>query len=102
MKTSIFKYEHANRAPKTLILNVLWFVIGPLCDLFVDVCFLICSGFNILSIIFSFFILRHRTMDKVHKYNSFNKCLCCVSTYLLIGRLSSLASALCFLCIITS
>jgi hypothetical protein len=28
-----------------------------LCDLFVDVCFLICSGFNLLSIIFSFFNL---------------------------------------------
>jgi hypothetical protein len=25
-----------------------------LCDLFVEVCFLICSGFNLLSVIFSF------------------------------------------------
>jgi hypothetical protein len=47
-----------------------------LCDLFVDVCILIYLGFNILSIIFNFFFqfclfLRHRTMDKVQKHNSF-------------------------------
>jgi hypothetical protein len=39
-----------------------------------DFCtFLICSCFNILSITFSFLILRNWMMDIVHKYNSFNK-----------------------------
>jgi hypothetical protein len=46
-----------------------------LCGLFVDVCVLICSGFNLLSVIFNFLIflfLRHQTMDKAHKHSSFN------------------------------
>jgi predicted membrane protein len=48
-----------------------------MCDLFVDVCFLICSGFNLLSFvyIFSFLIflvLRHQTTVKVYKHNLFN------------------------------
>jgi hypothetical protein len=46
-----------------------------LCDLSVDVCVLICSGFNLLSIIFNFLtflFLRRQTMDKVHKQNSLN------------------------------
>jgi hypothetical protein len=47
-----------------------------LCDLFVDVCILIYLSFNLLSIIFNFFqfclFLRHQTMDKVQKHNSFN------------------------------
>jgi hypothetical protein len=48
---------------------VLWFVVGPFCDLCT---FWICSGFSIFSITFSFSILRHWMVDKVHKYNSFN------------------------------
>jgi hypothetical protein len=61
----------------------LWFVILSLCDLYVDVLlidlfrFLVFWSLSLslsiyIYIFFFFLVLRHQTMDKVHKHNSTN------------------------------
>jgi hypothetical protein len=51
----------------------LWFVIWSFCDLYVDV--LLFALFRLLVFFvynFCFLVLRHQTMNKVHKHNSIN------------------------------
>jgi hypothetical protein len=52
----------------------LWFVIWPLCDLHVDVLLIDLFRFLVFFVynFFFVFVLRHQTMDKVHKHNSMN------------------------------